>query len=160
MRPVRARRGRLGRLTGGGTSTGAGDERGLITTELAVLMFPFIVGCVALVTFAGRISQAEGDVQSAAQEAARAATLTGDAGQAASVARSVAVSNLADSRVACAGGIDVDVATAGFAPGDYVTVTVTCTARFSDVAYLRVPGSRDFRYTATEIIDVYRSSTP
>lgn len=137
-----------------------GDERGLITTELAVLMFPFIVGCVALVTFAGRMSQAEGDVQSAAQEAARAATLTGDAATAEAVARSVAVSNLATARVACAGGVDVAFSTTGFGPGGYVTVTVTCTANFSDVAYLRVPGSRDFRYTATEIIDVYRSATP
>lgn len=135
-------------------------ERGLITTELAVIMFPFIVGCVALVTFAGRVAQAEGDVQSAAQEAARAATLTGDPGTAQAVGQSVASANLATSRVACSGGSDVNVDITDFQPGGYITVTVTCTATFGDVAWLNVPGTRQFSSSATEIIDFYRSSTP
>lgn len=137
-----------------------GGESGLITTEFAVILFPFIVGCIALVTFAGRVAQAEGDVQSAAQEAARAATLTGDPGTADAVARSVAMSNLATSRVACSDGVAVNVGIGDFRPGGYVSVSVTCTASFRDVVWLRVPGSRSFTSTATEIIDVYRSDSP
>ncbi len=136
------------------------SEEGLITTELAVIMFAWIFGCVALVTFAGRVAQAEGDVQSAAQEAARAATLTGDAGTAQTVAEQVANDNLAASRVACAGGSSVQVDTSSFGPGGYVVVTVNCTASFGDVAYLSVPGTRTFSSTATEIVDVYRSENP
>ena len=136
------------------------SESGLITTELAVIMFPFIVGCVALVTFAGRLAQAEGNVQSAAQEAARAATLTGNPDAAETTARQVALSNLAAARMACADGAEVMVDISNFVPGGYVAVTVTCNARFSDVSWLAVPGSRAFTSTATEVIDVYRSSTP
>jgi Flp pilus assembly protein TadG len=135
-------------------------ERGALTTELAVIMFPFLVGCLALVVFAGRVAEAEGDVQSAAQEAARAATLTGDPVAAETMARSVATANLATARVDCARGIAIQVDATAFNPGGLVTVTVTCTADFSDIAYLKVPGSRAFTATATEVVDVYRSENP
>lgn len=136
------------------------SEEGMITTELAIVMFVWLLGCVALVVFAGRVAQAEGDVQSAAQEAARAATLTGTPGQAQSTAQQVAADNLTESGVACTGAPAIQVDISDFTPGGYVTVTVTCTANFSDIAYLNVPGTRDFQSTATEIIDFYRSENP
>ena len=136
------------------------SEPGMITTELAIVMFVWLLGCVALVVFAGRVAQAEGDVQSAAQEAARAATLVGTPGRADTVARQVAADNLTTSGVACTGSPLVEVDISDFTPGGYVTVTVTCTANFADIVYLNVPGSRDFESTATEIIDVYRSDNP
>jgi Flp pilus assembly protein TadG len=132
----------------------------MITTELAIVMFVWLLGCVALVVFAGRVAQAEGDVQSAAQEAARAATLQGLPNTAQDTAEQVANDNLTESGVACTGGPAVQVDISDFTPGGYVTVTVTCTANFSDIAYLNVPGTRDFQSTATEIIDVYRSENP
>jgi Flp pilus assembly protein TadG len=132
----------------------------MITTELAIVMFVWLLGCVALVVFAGRVAQAEGDVQSAAQEAARAATLTGNPSQADEVARQVAADNLTTSGVACTGTPTIQVDISDFTPGGYVAVTVTCTANFADIAYLKVPGTRDFQSTATEIIDVYRSDNP
>ena len=135
------------------------DERGLLTTELAVVMFPFIVSCVAIVTYAGRIAQAEGDVQQAAQQAARAATLTGNPGSAVSVGTTVADPNLATARVACAGGHTIVVHTDNFVPGGFVRVDVTCIATFSDISRLGVPGQHTFTTTATEIIDFYRSGT-
>jgi Flp pilus assembly protein TadG len=135
-------------------------EDGMLATELAIVMFVWLLGCVALVVFAGRVAQAEGDVQSAAQEAARAATLTGSPGQAQTVARDVAAANLTEAGVACTGTPQVQVDISDYTPGGYVTVTVICTANFADIVYLNVPGTRDFQSTATEIIDVYRSDNP
>ena len=132
-------------------------ESGLITTELAIVLAAWLLGCVALVVMAGRVAQAQGEVQSAAQEAARAATLTADPGTAASRGDQIARANLAAARLACAGGADVDVQAGAMAPGEYVTVTVTCTASFGDVAGLGIPGSRQFSAQATEIVDAYRS---
>ncbi len=135
------------------------SERGVVSTELAIIMPVFFAGFLMLVVFAGRIAQAEGDVQSAAQEAARAATLTGDAGTADAVARSVVDSNLQAAGMACANGLNVAVDVTDFNPGGYVTVTVICNADFSDVTSLAVPGSRPFSSQAREIIDVRRSAT-
>ena len=138
----------------------AASEAGMLATELAIVMFVWLLGCVALVVFAGRVAQAEGDVQSAAQEAARAATLMGSPSRAESTARQVAADNLVESGVACTGAPRIDVDITDFVPGGYVTVTVACTTDFADIAYLNVPGTRDFESTATEIIDVYRSDNP
>ena len=134
------------------------DERGAVTSEMAVVMVTFFAGFLMLVVFAGRVGQAENDVRSAAHEAARAATLEGTPEAADARARDVVASNLAASGIACAGGITTDVDVSNFVPGGWVTVTVTCNASISDVASLNLPGSRTFTASASEVIDVYRSS--
>ena len=85
------------------------DERGAVTSEMAVVMVTFFAGFLMLVVFAGRVGQAENDVRSAAHEAARAATLEGTPEAADARARDVVASNLAASGIACAGGITTDV---------------------------------------------------
>jgi Flp pilus assembly protein TadG len=125
---------------------------------MAVLMSFFLAGFLMFVVFAGRVAQAENDVQSAAHEAARAVTLIGDPGAAQAVAEQVAASNLQASGVACAQGLTVVADTNDLAPGSFVTVTVTCIADFGDVTSLGVPGSRPFTSSATEIVDVHRSA--
>lgn len=133
------------------------EERGAVTSEMAVVMVTFFAGFLMLVVFAGRVAQAENDVRSAAHEAARAATLEGTPQGADTRAREVVSSNLAASGIACAGGVTTNVDVSNFVPGGWVTVTVTCTATFGDVASLNVPGSRDFTARVFEIIDVFRS---
>ena len=132
-------------------------ERGAVSTEFAVVMPAFLTAFMLLVVFAGRVAQAENDVRTAAQEAARAATLTGTPTQAAAEARRVAEANLVTSGLSCANGLDVQVGLGQFQPGGWVTVTVNCTASFADLASLAVPGSRTFTGSATEVIDIYRS---
>ncbi|MDH3366928.1 MAG: pilus assembly protein [Gemmatimonadota bacterium] len=134
------------------------DERGAVTSEMAVVMVTFFAGFLMLVVFAGRVGQAENDVRSAAHEAARAATLAATPEAADARAREVVASNLAASGIACSGGITTNVDVSEFQPGGWVTVTVTCNASFNDVASLNVPGSRNFTASASEIIDVFRSS--
>ncbi len=121
-------------------------------------MTAFLTAFMLLVVFAGRVSQAENDVRSAAHEAARAASLTNNPTTAVTEATSVAAANLASSGMSCVNGLNVNVDTANFSSGGWVTVTVTCNASFSDVAALSVPGSRSFTGTATEVIDTYRAN--
>lgn len=134
------------------------SERGVLSTELAVVAPFVLVAFVLLVVYAGRTAQTENDVRSAAHEAARAATLEGDPSSAATVARQIAASNLAESGVACAHGVTVDVDTSNWAPGGWVEVTVACQTSFADLAELEVPATRTFVATASEVIDVYREN--
>ncbi|MEZ5230279.1 MAG: TadE/TadG family type IV pilus assembly protein [Acidimicrobiales bacterium] len=131
------------------------DERGSVATEFAIVMAAVLLGFVALTIYGGRVVQAENDVRSAAQEAARAASLEGTPAAADAAARSVAVANLSRSGVSCPTPV-VAVDLARFGPGGDVTVTITCTASFGDVGSLGVADSRAFTASATEVIDRYR----
>ena len=133
-------------------------ERGAVSSEFAVVMTVFLTSFMLLVVFAGRVTQAGNDVQSAAHEAARAASLTNTPEAATTAATQTALANLTQAGLSCAHGTDVNVGTGDFQPGGTVTVTVSCTASFSDVAALAVPGSRTFSSTAVEVIDTYRAS--
>ncbi len=135
------------------------DDRGAVTSEMAVVMVVFLAGFLMLVIYAGRVGQAENDVRSAAHEAARAATLAASPQEAATRALEVTTTNLSTSGVACDGDPEVIVDTSNFVPGGWVTVSVACTASFADVTSLGVPGSRTFSATASEVIDVYRSAS-
>ena len=132
------------------------SERGGVSTEFAIVMAVVLASFFALAIYGGRVVQAENDVHSAAHAAARAATLERSPEAAHAAAQAVAATNLEASGVACAGGTTVDVDLSRFGPGGDVTVTVTCTASFSDVASLRVGSSRAFTASATEVVDLYR----
>jgi Flp pilus assembly protein TadG len=136
--------------------TRLGDQRGAVSTELAVLT-PVLIGFMLLVVFAGRVAQAEGDVANAAHEAARAASLTANPQAATEAGTNTAAANIAEGAVACR-NLDVSVDTTGFAAGGQVAVTVTCQAAFGDIAMLAVPGTRTFAATSIEVIDVYRAN--
>lgn len=143
---------------------------GLVSTEVALLVPVVLLGFVLLITAGGRIVQAESDVKSAAQEAARAATFHDSVGAAAAEASAVAAANLATSGLSCVLGSDVTLdvqapvgsSASGSAtvllPDSIVSVTVTCTADLSDVVALGLPGSRTFEAEAFERVDVHRST--
>lgn len=135
-----------------------GAERGLVSTEMAVVIVTFFAGFLMLVIFAGRVGQATNDVRSAAQEAARAASLAPTAADAREAATATAAANVATSGVGCARGLAVSTDVSNFAPGGSVSVTLSCTASLSDVSSLRLPGSRTYTATAIEIIDRFVSS--
>ncbi len=134
---------------------GVRDERGAVSTELAVLA-PLFIGFMLLVVFSGRVAQAEGDVAHAAHEAARAASLAGSPMSAVQSAQEAAAANIAIGSVACH-HLDVSVDTTNFGAGGQVVVTVSCEATFSDVTMLAVPGGRTFAATAVEVVDTYRA---
>ena len=130
------------------------SERGSVSVEVAVIA-PAFVFLMLLVVFAGKVSEADGNVERAAAEGARAASLRQHPGNAATDARSTVEANLATAGVSCS-TLEAIVDTSVFEPGGTVTVTVECTASMADVTLLGVPGTRTFTATATEVIDTYR----
>ncbi len=136
----------------------AASERGAISTEFAVVMTAFLTSFMLIVVFAGRVATAENHVRSAAQEAARSASLSGTPEAAVAAARQTAAANLSESGLTCASGIDIAVDTAQFTPGGRVGVTVSCETSFGDLAALAVPGTKTFTGRAVEVIDTYRSN--
>jgi len=134
------------------------SERGSVSVEVAVIA-PAFVFLMLLVVFAGKVSEADGNVERAAAEGARAASLRQHPGNAATDARSAVEANLATAGVSCS-TLEAIVDTSDFEPGGTVTVTVECTASMADVTLLGVPGTRSFTATSTEVIDTYRSDGP
>jgi len=145
------------------------DSRGMVSTEVAVLVPVVLFGFVLLLVAGGRIVQAESDVQSAAQEAARAATFFDSVSAARAEADLVAAANLETSGLSCAFGrqVALDVlepasggssSAGGLQPDSIVQVAVSCTADLGDVVALGIPGSRTFQAEAFERVDAFRSS--
>ncbi|NNE74297.1 MAG: pilus assembly protein [Acidimicrobiales bacterium] len=128
--------------------------------EFAVMASVFILVIFGLVAYGGAIAEAEGDVQSAAQNAARAASLVSQ-GRAPAEARAVANANLAAAGRSCRGGRSVAITAWTHSPGTggYVEVTVTCTVDLGDIAPGNAPGSRTIVKTAREVVDTFRGGS-
>jgi Flp pilus assembly protein TadG len=129
-------------------------ERGSASAEL-VLVTPFLVLLLLFAVAAGRLVQGRLDVDSAAQQAARAASEARTPEAASAEAQQVAQAALAGQSVTC----DPAVITPGlgdFVPGGEVTVTVSCTVRLSDLSLLHIPGSETITSTFTSPVDTYR----
>ena len=138
--------------------TGWRSERGSVSVEVAVIA-PAFIFLMLLVVFAGKISEADGNVERAAAEGARAASLRQDPGVAIADAEAAVEANLAHAGVPCT-DLTIGVDTSNFEPGGTVGVAVTCQASMADVTLLGVPGTRTFTATSVEVIDTYRSSEP
>jgi Flp pilus assembly protein TadG len=131
-------------------------ERGSAAAEL-VLVTPFLFLLLLFAVAAGRLVQARLDVDSAAQQAARAASLARTPAAASAQATQVAQAALAGQSVSCDPAV-ITPDTGDFTPGGEVTVQVTCTVRLSDLSLLHIPGSETITSTFTAPIDTYRSN--
>ncbi|MGH9295630.1 MAG: TadE/TadG family type IV pilus assembly protein [Acidimicrobiales bacterium] len=131
------------------------DERGAVTTEL-VLVTPLLILLLVFVVALGRLASARLDVDGAAGEAARAASIATDPAAATAAASQTADAALGSDHVTCA-DLAVSTDTASFAPGGSVAVTVTCTVALGDLTGLRLPASESVSSTATSVIDTYRA---
>lgn len=115
------------------TRSRAGD-RGSVALELAVIA-PGLVALLGLVAGYGRFSSVTGLVETAARDAARVATQARTLPAAETRAREVVASILAAAPPSCAGSGETRVS-GTFEPGQTITVTVSCTVSFGDLAYL------------------------
>ena len=131
-------------------------ERGSAAAEL-VLMTPFLVLLLLFAVAAGRLVQARLEVDSAAQQAARAASLARTPQAASAQAQQVAQAALAGQPVTCDPAV-ITPDTSDFTPGGEVTVQVTCTVHLSDLSLLHIPGSETITSTFTAPIDTYRGN--
>lgn len=133
----------------------AKDEWGSVAVEVAVIA-PAFLFLMLLVVFAGKVAEANGNVERAASDAARAASLRRHPEDATSDAQHTAAANLSAAGVPCL-DLTTTVDTSDFRPGGTVTVTVRCEASMADVTLLGVPGRRTFTAEAVEVVDTYRS---
>lgn len=119
---------------------------------------PVLVLFLFLVVAAGRLTDAKGDVVSAASDAARAASIEGDAVTAQAQAQQIAAATVAGEGLNCQGGVRVSV---GFDPaferGATVHTSVECDVSAGDLALLALPGVITVRQQAWEPIDTHRS---
>ena len=147
MTAVRCRwRGELGR-----------DESGSVTAEL-VLLTPLLILMLLFVVALGRLSGARLEVDGAAAQAARAASIARDPATAVAMATQTATAALGSDHVTCS-QLTVSTDTAQFAPGGSVAVTVTCHVALSDLTGLRLPASEPVTSRATAVIDAFRSTS-
>ncbi|WP_037606737.1 TadE/TadG family type IV pilus assembly protein [Streptacidiphilus rugosus] len=127
-------------------------DRGSASVEV-VLVAPVMLLLLLCAVALGRLVNARLDVDSAAQQAARAASLLRLPGKAQQVADQTARTALAETGRACQ-GFDVTADTSHFTAGGSVTVTVACTTELSDLG-IPLPGSHVSRSTASVPVDSY-----
>ena len=130
-------------------------EEGSVATEL-VLLTPLLVLMLLFVVALGRTVSARMEVDGAAAQAARAASIARDPATATAMAEQAATTALGSDHVTCA-DLTVTTDTADFAPGGQVAVTVTCTVDLADLVGLRLPASQSISSTSTAVIDLYRA---
>lgn len=133
-------------------------ERGSAAIEAVIGVTAFGL-FVAMTVAGGRVAIGRQAVESAANEAARAASIARTAGEASGDAKAAASSSLKAQEVQCV-TMSVSVDTGGFqAPigtTAQVTATVTCTVKLSDLAIPGLPGSRTITESVSSPIDAYR----
>lgn len=133
-------------------------QAGSVAVETAIVA-PGMLLVLALLIFAGRTAIAEGTVEQATFDAARAASLARTASQAAADARMVAAQSLTNQDLTCS-TTSVQVDTAGFTtpPGQpgQVTTTITCVIQLSDLALPGLPGRATITAMAVSPVDTYR----
>ncbi len=133
-------------------------ERGSAVIE-TVIGVPAFGLFIALIIFAGRVAIAHQAVETAAADAARAASIARTQDQARTRAAASAATTLHDQSVTCV-STRVTVDTTGFTnpvgtPAS-VSATVTCVVELSDLALPGLPGTRTVTVTVTSPLDTYR----
>lgn len=133
-------------------------DRGSAAAEM-VLLTPLLMLFLFLIVAAGRLVQARLEVDSAAQQAARAASLARDPASAATDATATAQAALASQHITC-DPLSVSPDLGDFVPGGQVTVQVSCTVSLAGLAELRLGGAETLTSTSASPIDLYRGSAP
>ena len=131
-------------------------DDGISMAELLMLA-PILMMALEVVALGGRFAVANADIQSAAYEAARQATLTQTRGEANRTARAVGEAALIDKGYQCQNPRVTVASGTNFVAGGQVQVRVQCTVRLSDLGLLGLPGSRTIDRTSTVPIDTFRA---
>ncbi|XVQ12202.1 TadE/TadG family type IV pilus assembly protein [Spirillospora sp. CA-255316] len=130
-----------------------GADRGSMSMEM-VLVTPLFVVFLMLLAGAGRMVDAQSQVDGAARDAVRAASIARSAGGAEQLAQEAASANLTG-RDWCAGGPVVVTDTTDWGPGGRVAVTITCDVDLADLSFIGLPGSKTLRGKALAPIDTF-----
>jgi Flp pilus assembly protein TadG len=134
------------------------EERGSAAVEL-VLVTPVLVALLLFVVAGGRLASSRADVDAAARDSARAASIARSGAAAERDGRAAAEATLADGRLSCR-TLAVTIDTSAFRPGGTVAATVTCDVDLADLTGLGLPGSRAVTSHFVEPVDTFRGITP
>ncbi len=133
-------------------------ERGSATVEL-VLVTPLLLALALFAVLAGRLTQARAEVDGAARDAARAASIARDPISARAAARATAGATLAGRHLTCR-TMDVRADTSAFRAGGHVAVRVACTVDLGDLSLLVIPGTRTIQARFVAPLDTFRETRP
>ncbi|MGW7570797.1 TadE/TadG family type IV pilus assembly protein [Streptomyces tendae] len=134
------------------------SDEGSAAIEAAIIL-PALIMFLCMAIAGGRIVISGAKIDSAAEDAAREASIHRTAASAQGAAQAAASESLKDQGITCTstsvnintGGLNVPVSQVGT-----VTVTVTCTVNLSDLLLPGVPGAKTLTSTATSVVDQYR----
>lgn len=126
-----------------------------MSVEMIVLI-PVLFAFVLLIVAGGRYVQRQGQVDSAARDAARAASLARSAGEARSAADQAIAASIDLGASQCA---PASLAGTSFVAGGQVSVSISCTVRWSDLGLVGLPGSTTVRGRSVAPLDVYRRTS-
>ena len=139
------------------TNDGWRDDEGISTPVEMMYLLIFCVAAVLFIGFLGRLHAAGVEVTNAAQNAARAASLTSSPSAGLSAARAAVATSAMSTH--CVGGADVEMrwtpSAVGTWQGGSVTVQVTCDVTYSRLAGVWAPGTRTVIVTDTQPVDRY-----
>ena len=130
------------------------SDRGSLSLELSLLV-PVLIVVVAFMVGAATLGRVRSDLDDAAWEAARAASLARSGTDADAAARHAVERRFAAERWSCGSQL-VNVDTSRFEPGGTVEVEVSCDVRLAD-AGLFLPGATHLRSRAAEPLERYRA---
>lgn len=134
-------------------------DAGSIGLELA-LVVPVIFVLTGFVVGIGRIAEADGRVEAAARDAARAASLASSSSGAENAAQVAGLATLLVDGLSCRDSRVQVLSYTDDGPGpgvDRVTVRVGCTASLGDVAVPGLPGSTTLQADFSAPLDPFRS---
>lgn len=132
-------------------------DDGSVTAQ-TVFAVPLLIAVLLFVVLCGQLVETRLRVDSAAEDAARAASLSRTSQDAQKAARSAAAEQLGHGGLSCA-SYTVTVDTTAFRPGGRVRVSVKCAASTKGLIGLGVPGSVSVNGHAVSPIDQYRGTT-
>lgn len=134
-------------------------ERGSLALELT-LIAPAFFALLSLVLAYGRYAAVTGLTESAARDAARAATQSRSLLDARDRVDRIVADTLADAPPSCRDTGQGRLENVAFLPGDYVTVRVTCDIDYADLGLPGAPGSHTVVRRFTSPLDPYRGVRP
>lgn len=133
-------------------------DRGGMSLEL-VLMTPIFVAFLMLLAGVGRMVDAQSQIDGAARDAVRAASIARSAGDAGRLADIAGTASLREHNW-CQGGPQVVTDVGEWGAGGRVSVAVRCTVDLGDLSFIGLPGTKSFTGTAVAPIDTYTYRGP
>lgn len=136
-----------------------GDDRGSASIATAIVT-PLLLMLLCMAIAGGRIVTSGAKVDAAAEDAARAASISRTYSGAQAEADEAAARSLNDQGIRCAStSTSVDLSGLAVPLGEVgaVTVTISCTVPLADLLLPGVPGSKTMTSSFTSVVDAYRS---